>query len=182
MRSQKLASSPLPLCTLESRDTRAVHLQQRLSPWFPALLLLFQIRELVPESQAYMDLLAFERKLDQTIMRKRVDIQEALKRPMKVPWCGGRKRALRPVPRTEKRGCPGGGRTVSALWDTLYLYSKSGSCVFISPIPLTPQSRMPRIPMAASPPGSCGWRGSSWMTYVPGPGLSRGPGVGTGLG
>lgn len=44
----------------------------------------FQIRELVPESQAYMDLLAFERKLDQTIMRKRVDIQEALKRPMKV--------------------------------------------------------------------------------------------------
>lgn len=46
-----------------------------------------QIRELVPESQAYMDLLAFERKLDQTIMRKRVDIQEALKRPMKV-CCG----------------------------------------------------------------------------------------------
>uniref|UniRef100_A0A671SX80 SWI/SNF-related matrix-associated actin-dependent regulator of chromatin subfamily D member 3 n=1 Tax=Sinocyclocheilus anshuiensis TaxID=1608454 RepID=A0A671SX80_9TELE len=44
---------------------------------------LLQIRELVPESQAYMDLLAFERKLDQTIMRKRVDIQEALKRPMK---------------------------------------------------------------------------------------------------
>ncbi|XP_035765554.1 SWI/SNF-related matrix-associated actin-dependent regulator of chromatin subfamily D member 3b isoform X3 [Neolamprologus brichardi] len=42
-----------------------------------------RIRELVPESQAYMDLLAFERKLDQTIMRKRVDIQEALKRPMK---------------------------------------------------------------------------------------------------
>lgn len=43
-----------------------------------------KIRELVPESQAYMDLLAFERKLDQTIMRKRVDIQEALKRPMKA--------------------------------------------------------------------------------------------------
>ncbi|XP_041100559.1 SWI/SNF-related matrix-associated actin-dependent regulator of chromatin subfamily D member 3-like isoform X3 [Polyodon spathula] len=43
----------------------------------------YHIRELVPESQAYMDLLAFERKLDQTIMRKRVDIQEALKRPMK---------------------------------------------------------------------------------------------------
>ncbi|XP_043923504.1 SWI/SNF-related matrix-associated actin-dependent regulator of chromatin subfamily D member 3 isoform X5 [Protopterus annectens] len=42
-----------------------------------------RIRELVPESQAYMDLLAFERKLDQTIMRKRVDIQEALKRPLK---------------------------------------------------------------------------------------------------
>lgn len=43
-----------------------------------------QIRHLVPESQAYMDLLAFERKLDSTIMRKRLDIQEALKRPMKV--------------------------------------------------------------------------------------------------
>lgn len=53
----------------------------------PALTLspaLSQIRELVPESQAYMDLLAFERKLDQTIMRKRLDIQEALKRPIKV--------------------------------------------------------------------------------------------------
>lgn len=41
------------------------------------------MRDLVPESQAYMDLLAFERKLDATIMRKRLDIQEALKRPMK---------------------------------------------------------------------------------------------------
>lgn len=53
-------------------------------PMFGYSLLPSQIRELVPESQAYMDLLAFERKLDQTIMRKRVDIQEALKRPMKV--------------------------------------------------------------------------------------------------
>ena len=34
-----------------------------------------KVRELVPESQAYMDLLAFERKLDSTIMRKRLDIQ-----------------------------------------------------------------------------------------------------------
>ncbi|XP_039296996.1 brahma-associated protein of 60 kDa isoform X2 [Nilaparvata lugens] len=42
-----------------------------------------KVRNLVPESQAYMDLLAFERKLDSTIMRKRLDIQEALKRPMK---------------------------------------------------------------------------------------------------
>lgn len=31
-----------------------------------------------------MDLLAFERKLDATIMRKRLDIQEALKRPIKI--------------------------------------------------------------------------------------------------
>lgn len=42
-----------------------------------------KIRDLVPESQAYMDLLAFERKLDFTIMRKRLDIQEALKKPIK---------------------------------------------------------------------------------------------------
>jgi SWI/SNF-related matrix-associated actin-dependent regulator of chromatin subfamily D len=42
-----------------------------------------KVRELVPESQAYMDLLSFERKLDSTIMRKRLDIQEALKRPIK---------------------------------------------------------------------------------------------------
>ena len=42
-----------------------------------------KVRDLVPESQAYMDLLSFEKKLDMTIMRKRLDIQEALKRPMK---------------------------------------------------------------------------------------------------
>ncbi|XP_078280529.1 SWI/SNF-related matrix-associated actin-dependent regulator of chromatin subfamily D member 2 isoform X2 [Rhinoraja longicauda] len=41
-----------------------------------------RIRELVPESQAYMDLLAFERKLDQTIMRKRLEIQESMKKPL----------------------------------------------------------------------------------------------------
>lgn len=136
-------------------------------PLAPALLLLFQIRELVPESQAYMDLLAFERKLDQTIMRKRVDIQEALKRPMKVPQFGGGKRVLRPGPRRDKRGGPGCGHPRFTLGDTLHFLSKSGSCVFISPILLTLRSPMLRILMAASPPGSCGWKGSSWMTYVP---------------
>lgn len=84
---------------LGPRDTCTFQLQDWLSPWFPASLPAhFQIRELVPESQAYMDLLAFERKLDQTIMRKRVDIQEALKRPMKVPWVGGGVRAPSPSP------------------------------------------------------------------------------------
>ncbi|KAK6027440.1 SWIB/MDM2 domain protein [Ostertagia ostertagi] len=34
-----------------------------------------RVRELVPESQAYMDLLAFEQKLDATITRKKLDIQ-----------------------------------------------------------------------------------------------------------
>lgn len=43
----------------------------------------YQVRDLVPESQAYMDLLAFERKLDATISRKRLEIQEILRRPMK---------------------------------------------------------------------------------------------------
>ncbi|XP_065664935.1 SWI/SNF-related matrix-associated actin-dependent regulator of chromatin subfamily D member 1 isoform X2 [Hydra vulgaris] len=42
-----------------------------------------EVIELVPESQAYMDLLAFENKLDATITRKKLDIQEALKRPLK---------------------------------------------------------------------------------------------------
>lgn len=42
------------------------------------------VRNAFPDSQAYMDLLAFERKLDSTIMRKRLDIQEALKRPVKL--------------------------------------------------------------------------------------------------
>lgn len=81
-RALSLASSPRRSLLFVPWDgvTSTVSLQGWLSP----SLLLFQIRELVPESQAYMDLLAFERKLDQTIMRKRVDIQEALKRPMKV--------------------------------------------------------------------------------------------------
>jgi SWI/SNF-related matrix-associated actin-dependent regulator of chromatin subfamily D len=43
-----------------------------------------KVRDLVPDSQSYMDLMAFESKLDSTIMRKRLDIQEALKRPIKV--------------------------------------------------------------------------------------------------
>jgi SWI/SNF-related matrix-associated actin-dependent regulator of chromatin subfamily D len=42
-----------------------------------------RVRDLVPESQAYMDLLAFERKLDATISRKRLEIQDMLRRPFK---------------------------------------------------------------------------------------------------
>lgn len=63
-----------------------------------------QIRELVPESQAYMDLLAFERKLDQTIMRKRLDIQEALKRPIKVGESLGCSQGLEAPEGTEGSG------------------------------------------------------------------------------
>ncbi|KAI1707642.1 SWIB/MDM2 domain-containing protein [Ditylenchus destructor] len=43
-----------------------------------------EIRTLVPEAEAYMGLLAFEQKLDGTLTKKRLDIQEALKRPMKI--------------------------------------------------------------------------------------------------
>ena len=43
-----------------------------------------KVRDMVPESQAYMDLLSFEKRLDSTIMRKKLEIQEAMKRPLKV--------------------------------------------------------------------------------------------------
>jgi len=43
-----------------------------------------QIRSLVPESQAYIELLRLEQKLDTALMRKRLDLQETLKRPQKV--------------------------------------------------------------------------------------------------
>ncbi|KAM6168741.1 SWI/SNF-related matrix-associated actin-dependent regulator of chromatin subfamily D member 3 isoform 2-T2 [Erethizon dorsatum] len=66
---------PVPTASARSRSAKRRKMADKILPQ--------RIRELVPESQAYMDLLAFERKLDQTIMRKRVDIQEALKRPMK---------------------------------------------------------------------------------------------------
>ncbi|XP_065885315.1 SWI/SNF-related matrix-associated actin-dependent regulator of chromatin subfamily D member 1-like isoform X1 [Dysidea avara] len=42
-----------------------------------------RVRDMVPESQAYMDLLSFEKRLDSTIMRKKLEIQEAMKRPLK---------------------------------------------------------------------------------------------------
>lgn len=76
-----------------------------------------KVRDLVPESQAYMDLLAFERKLDATIMRKRLDIQEALKRPMK------QKRKLRIFisntfyPSKESTGDDGSSEGSVASWE-----------------------------------------------------------------
>ncbi|KPJ04945.1 SWI/SNF-related matrix-associated actin-dependent regulator of chromatin subfamily D member 1 [Papilio xuthus] len=68
-----------------------------------------KVRDLVPESQAYMDLLAFERKLDATIHRKRLDIQEALKRPMK------QKRKLRIF--ISNTFYPGQGDNAVASWE-----------------------------------------------------------------
>ncbi|KAI8890395.1 SWI/SNF and RSC complex subunit Ssr3 [Backusella circina FSU 941] len=43
-----------------------------------------KIEAFVPESKLYSDLIEFEKKLDATIMRKRLDIQEALGKPTKV--------------------------------------------------------------------------------------------------
>ncbi|XP_055349359.1 SWI/SNF-related matrix-associated actin-dependent regulator of chromatin subfamily D member 1-like, partial [Paramacrobiotus metropolitanus] len=42
------------------------------------------IKHIVPESKAYMDLLEFEKKLDCTISRKKIEIQEALRKPQKI--------------------------------------------------------------------------------------------------
>ena len=65
-----------------------------------------------------MDLLSFERKLDSTIMRKRLDIQEALKRPMK------QKRKLRVFisntafpAKEEDQVSGGGGGANTASWE-----------------------------------------------------------------
>lgn len=74
------SGSPSPV--MGEQGARAAAETSRIPPFL-------QIRELVPESQAYMDLLAFERKLDQTIARKRMEIQEAIKKPLTVcvqPW------------------------------------------------------------------------------------------------
>ncbi len=43
-----------------------------------------QIEAIVPESKVYTELLEFEKKLDATIMRKRLDLQETLSKPVKV--------------------------------------------------------------------------------------------------
>ncbi|KAG0072561.1 SWI SNF, matrix associated, actin dependent regulator of chromatin, sub d, member 1 [Linnemannia elongata] len=43
-----------------------------------------KIEAIVPESKLYTELLEFEKKLDATIMRKRLDLQETLNKPVKV--------------------------------------------------------------------------------------------------
>ncbi|CAJ0582787.1 unnamed protein product, partial [Mesorhabditis spiculigera] len=43
-----------------------------------------RVQELVPEAQAYLDLITVEQKIDLMINRKKLDIQESLKRPMKA--------------------------------------------------------------------------------------------------
>ena len=68
-----VAVSPLPdRLALPRRPKKRRRMADKMLSW--------KVRELVPESQAYMDLLAFERKLDATIMRKRLDIQVSCRR------------------------------------------------------------------------------------------------------
>ncbi|CAD5221890.1 unnamed protein product [Bursaphelenchus okinawaensis] len=51
---------------------------------FQDKIILPEVTKLVPEVEAYMQLLSFEQKLDKTLSRKKYDMQEALKRPMKT--------------------------------------------------------------------------------------------------
>lgn len=81
--SNKRSSEVRPQNNLKSSDFQHGAGQLKKKKKLADKILPQKVRDLVPESQAYMDLLAFERKLDSTIMRKRLDIQEALKRPMK---------------------------------------------------------------------------------------------------
>ncbi|KAI1704728.1 SWIB/MDM2 domain-containing protein [Ditylenchus destructor] len=62
----------------------AVQNRQNRKRRFADKVVLPEIRTLVPEAEAYMGLLAFEQKLDGTLTRNKLDIQEALKRPMKI--------------------------------------------------------------------------------------------------
>jgi len=76
--------SPVTMAAALQNDMRSKQNYQSKKKKLADKVLPQNVRDLVPESQAYMDLLAFERKLDSTIMRKRLDIQESLKRPVKV--------------------------------------------------------------------------------------------------
>ncbi|XP_072105118.1 SWI/SNF-related matrix-associated actin-dependent regulator of chromatin subfamily D member 2 isoform X2 [Mobula birostris] len=73
-RKRMLAQQPPQMMQNRGRGVKRRKMADKILPQ--------RIRELVPESQAYMDLLAFERKLDQTIMRKRLEIQESMKKPL----------------------------------------------------------------------------------------------------
>lgn len=42
------------------------------------------IRQLMPEAEAYMQMIQLEKRMDQIILRKRLAMQEAIKKPIKV--------------------------------------------------------------------------------------------------
>ena len=76
--SQMMPNQAMPQSQMDAMRARPVLLKKKTK--LKDKVIPQSVRELVPGSQSYMDLLAFERKLDSTIMRKRLDIQEALKR------------------------------------------------------------------------------------------------------
>lgn len=80
--SQMMPNQAMPQSQMDAMRARPVLLKKKTK--LKDKVIPQSVRELVPGSQSYMDLLAFERKLDSTIMRKRLDIQEALKRPIKT--------------------------------------------------------------------------------------------------
>ncbi len=45
------------------------------------------IRQLMPEAEAYMQIVQLEKRMDQIILRKRLAMQEAIKKPIKVRPC-----------------------------------------------------------------------------------------------
>ncbi|KAI6239553.1 SWI/SNF-related matrix-associated actin-dependent regulator of chromatin subfamily D member 1 [Aphelenchoides fujianensis] len=92
-----LSTPGQPQMRYQTNVGQAVHTQRRASPTdrtssrrtesgggFADRIVLPEVRQLVPEAEAYMSLLSFEQKLDRTLTRKRYDFQEALKRPMKI--------------------------------------------------------------------------------------------------
>ncbi|PAA62959.1 hypothetical protein BOX15_Mlig011519g5, partial [Macrostomum lignano] len=76
-----------------------------------------RIQQLVPESSSYMELLKLEKKLDQVILRKKLAIQEAQKKPQKL------RRKLRILisnqfnPGTDPSAEPGGPEPVVPNWE-----------------------------------------------------------------
>ncbi|CAP29418.2 Protein CBR-SWSN-2.1 [Caenorhabditis briggsae] len=80
---RRQANAPLPGQTAQLQNNRGPQPPKKKKRYADKLIQP-KVRELVPESQAYMDLLAFEQKLDSTITRKKIDVQEALKRPQKI--------------------------------------------------------------------------------------------------
>lgn len=122
-----------------------------------------QIRELVPESQAYMDLLAFERKLDQTIARKRMEIQEAIKKPLTVRGGPGLLGELGGYEVGAAVGAASHPLTPSIPPSVFLLHSKSGSSGFTSPT-LSPRPKKKGRAVNAWPPGSYAWRANCWRT------------------
>lgn len=105
-----------------------------------------------------MDLLAFERKLDQTIARKRMEIQEAIKKPLTVRG--------RPGGQAAERG--GGRRWVLPAILSLSLQACPPLC-----FPIPQQKRKLRIYISntftpAKEEGEGGERVASWELRVEG--------------